>query len=782
MAIRSRHPGSTALAATAALVLVTVLARTHRTGAPPPGLAGGLPQLQLDFAGDGLAHLLGAEGGDDRSDSVPVVLTEAGGPPQPAKASRRGFSAWHHGTTKPSLRLKQKEAPHASGTSPEFLELSRPEDPLALCNWLPDQLADQLGLLHERSQPVQLWLDGRDAGVYLRSLRPGDDLAVASGRLRGTFWKGDSLGERRHLDLWTSATAWRRSGAEGPEAARALAELLAAVRAPATAASWQRLAAVFDLEAAARAAAVATLVGSIHADQAHNHVLFFDPAKNQLEALLWDANGFGIHAEPTLPIEVARHPLAERLQSDPRFVHRRNELLWELQQGVGAPQALCAAADGYLQRLLPTLQHDPEIIRLRLQRGLFTAQTLPASDLPGARAAFGDFVRARHLALLEHFGGTRVAIAPDPEDARGALVTVFGTVAVQLRRRDGQPVLSADGHSARLLWPGLSAQSFAAPQHRAADGTGVAAPHPRPAPLAYRIAAPVEELTAHNPFTGALVVPAATGPAPLPLRSIHPWAHAPAASGVHRLGPGTVEISTDLRLAADCALQIAPGTTIVLRAGAGIECRGEVRADGTAAAPITVRSDGGATGGVACIGSPSVQLAHVHFVETVAWSGAGAAPALALRGCRQATLQSCHIERASGDALVIAGGTANLQQCRVQLCAGTGLFAVGATVVATDCAVAFAQTGCIARDGASLHLRGGSLRGNLRGAVADRSTRGYPGGRVQLDSVDCADQGQCDVDADAFGCIELVDTVAKKGALAGPRVIARSSAAMPYGR
>ena len=75
---------------------------------------------------------------------------------------------------------------------------------------------------------------------------------------------------------------------------------------PQAAAAPACLAAVFDLEVAARAAAVATLVGSIHADQAHNHVLFFDPAKERLEPLLWDANGFGIHAEPTLPVAAPR--------------------------------------------------------------------------------------------------------------------------------------------------------------------------------------------------------------------------------------------------------------------------------------------------------------------------------------------------------------------------------------------------------------------------------------------------------------------------------------------
>ena len=46
--------------------------------------------------------------------------------------------------------------------------------------------------------------------------------------------------------------------------------------------------------------AVASLVGSIHADAVHNHVMYYNPETGRIEPLLWDANGFGIHAEPEL--------------------------------------------------------------------------------------------------------------------------------------------------------------------------------------------------------------------------------------------------------------------------------------------------------------------------------------------------------------------------------------------------------------------------------------------------------------------------------------------------
>jgi predicted neutral ceramidase superfamily lipid hydrolase len=58
--------------------------------------------------------------------------------------------------------------------------------------------------------------------------------------------------------------------------------------------------AALDLELAARALAVASLVGSIHADAVHNHVLFYNAKSRRLEPLLWDANGFAPGMNATL--------------------------------------------------------------------------------------------------------------------------------------------------------------------------------------------------------------------------------------------------------------------------------------------------------------------------------------------------------------------------------------------------------------------------------------------------------------------------------------------------
>jgi hypothetical protein len=744
--------------------------RTQALAADDP-----LPSVHINFPTQPYADLFEGPASGDGEHRVPITFTDLDQPQRTAKASLRGFSDWHHGTTKPSLRIRHrdKDLERAGATLPADVELSRPEDPLALCNWLPDQLCNSLGLLHERSQPVHLWIDGRSAGVYLRSLRPGDDLAAAFGRPRGTFWKGDSLGERRRIDLWSGPQGWRSAGADNPRATRALDLLLESLRSPASAATLQRLASVFDLEAAARSQAVAVLVGSIHADRAHNHVFFFDPARDRLEPLLWDANAFGIHAEPDLPVEVARHPLVERLLTDPCFVHRRNELLWKLLAGEGSAMALTQRATQHFETILPALQHDPEIAELELRRGVFTMRRLSVQDLPAAQQRFRTFVERREEALHAHFATANAAARPLPGRSDATELAVFGAVAVRLSRTDGEPLRAIDGRAVTVLWPGLTAQTFTATQHVEVGGRGIDAPFARPAPLFYELDVPPTLLRAHNAFTGEPVALDGALPARIPVRSVHPWSAMPPMASFVRLGPGQVELHETLVVPTGNTLQIAAGTRIVLTNGAGIRCRGSLHAIGEPSAPIVIQSTGNMFAGIECTGSPSVRLTHLEFEDLSTWTDSPErhAPALALRACTSAQLTACRLQHLRGHGIEIVQSRVELRDCVIHRCGGSALVATGAAeVLAQRTTLAFARYGATATDGARMILRECDLRGNLVGAMAARSARNWPGGVIQLAAVTCEDNGQCDVDADAFGSIELAATRARPNPLATARI------------
>jgi len=694
---------------------------------------------------------------------VAVTFRDVDGLARRAKVALRGFSAWHHGRTKPSLRVKPKG--RANGL-PEFVELSRPEDPLALCNWLPDQLAHELGLLHERSQPVRMVIDGSRRGVYLRSLRPGDDLCAAAGRPRGTWWKGDSLGARRHLDLWAGSASWRSIGADDPRATRALDEMLAALREPASPESWDRLAAVLDLEAAAKVSALAALVGSIHADAFHNHVLFYDPARDRLEPMLWDANGFGVHAEPSLAVDVMRHPLAARLSCHPEFVHRRNEILWALMHGSGGAEELIASADALLEHLDPVLQEDPEIARLVLRRGVFEVDPLDYERLPEARAAFADFVRERHACLRDHFSCAAIAIDPVPGHSGRSQVTVFGSVAVALSRTDGAAVVSVTGRDASLLWPGLSSELTDVRQHRQADGRGVSAPFAERAAMRYLVDCPPDLLIARNAFTERFVKRTAEPPPAVATRSLKPWSFAQHSPIEITLGPGTVHVTEPLAVASDTILRIAAGTDLHL--AAGIRCFGRLVANGTPQQPIEIHCDGA---GITCVGG-SVEMTHVRVADTAKWNSLDGAPQamLSLRDCRT-RIHSSQFARASGIAIAVVAGNAQIADSIVSRCHGTALAATsGAQVQLTNTDLLFARRGIVSQDDARVLWNTGTLRGHRIGVIAGQTAPPFAGGKVRLENVTCLDAGLFDLDPRIAGEIQLLSTDATSNPRAAGRI------------
>jgi hypothetical protein len=704
-----------------------------------PNAADPLPRVVVEFPSAQVDDLFApAADDDDGRRRLPAVVTDVDGRLLRGKVALRGFSTWHHGRDKPSLRAKLRD----DDGGPQWLELSRPEDPLALCNWLPDRLADRLGLLHERSEPVHMWLDGRSAGVYLRSLRPGDDLIAAAARARGTFWKGDCLGDEARNDLWRCASAWRGHGACDPAAERALAAVLALLREPASTDNLLQLRRWFDCERAARAQAVAVLVASIHADRVHNHVWFHDPIHDRLEPLLWDANGFGIHAEPTLPVEVLRHPLAERLACDPTFVHRRNQVLWDLLHGAGAAAHLLAIADAHAAAQAVAAATDPAIARLRLARGRFTAEVVGAAGMTAERVRLAAFVTARERLLRAHFADARVHFADDPTRVGHTLVTVAGAVAVRLTRDDGGPVLGADGRDASVVLPGLSAALTDTPQRVGADGSAVAAPCAEPAPLTWVVAVPRLRLRAGNAFTGAAVVAADTTPPPVAGRSVHPSSFPAPSAAVVTLGPGAVTLPLGLAVDRDTTLVLAAGTELELGPGAALLCRGPVVALGTARQPIVIRGHGRSSG-VACLASPRAHFVHVQFVDLGVWAAADTEAALSLRGCTDAVVRDCRIVQAGGHGIEVIGGSLALETSDVARAAGHALLARDrAQVHVHGGRLGWARTGVVARDGAEVTAIGIDLTGHLQPTAEERSAPQFAAGRVLLtDAVAAAGHG-----------------------------------------
>lgn len=663
-------------------------------GRAPVPATSPLPTLRLQFTDSAWRELFSGHDADDGKTYVAAEFTDERGESARTKVALRGFSSWHHGLTKPSLRLKPSvRRPH----QPEHLELQRPEDLLAIGNAIPDALAQTLGLLQAGNEPVRLFLGDRFAGVYLRSLRPGPDLARAGGRPTGTFCKGDNLGDRRGLDLWASAASWRLIGDDTGRAAACLDDLLATLRQPPSAARCERLWQLLDFEATARVAALATVVGSIHADRSHNQLLFFTPTLGRCEPVLWDANGFGIHADPDVPVDIARHPLASVCLGDPRFLHRRDQMVAMLLRDGGIGQRITAHA----ARVATDLRADPEPGRLDVRGDGWNFTIAAEADLARAEAEAQAWFAARERHLLAWLADARVAVARNPSAPGQSVVQVFGNVGITVAREDGALPQGPDGTAATLLLPGRSLTERDRPQHRDERGRGVPAPFPEPTSLSYVLVGEPDELRFANAITGAALTPTAPPPA-TPTRSAHPWSFRPPVVADVVLGPGPVDLASTVYVPAGARLSVHPGTTIRLAAGVGIVCAGDATLVGTADAPIELIPAGDDPwGALALTGSPRVRIAcatlrgggamtHGHRLfpgmltvsdttavrieRTHLHAAHGAAMTLSRAS---ATLAACRVGPTFGDGIVVDNGELTAAATRVAFCRGRGLF-VGA--------------------------------------------------------------------------------------------------------
>ncbi|MBK8095719.1 MAG: CotH kinase family protein [Planctomycetes bacterium] len=712
---RRQQAAIAASAVMASLVAVAVLAGipTARPAAPPAAPRGpvpatsSLPTLRLRFDAADWRQMFATRDADDGKNYVPIGFTDEHGQTSRAKAALRGFSSWHHGCTKPSLRLKPSTR-HPG--QPEHFELQRPEDLLALANAIPDELAATLGLLHAGNEPVRVFLDDRFAGVYLRSLRPGPDLARAGGRPRGTFCKGDNLGDRRQLDLWHSASAWRLLGEDQERAAACLDDLLATLREPPSAARCERLWQLLDFEATAKVAALAVVVGSIHADRAHNQLLFFAPARGRCEPLLWDANGFGIHGDPDVPVDVARHPLAQACLCDPRFLHRRDQLVARLLQNGDVQERIAR----HVARVTADLRADPEPGRVVVRGADWWFAVVEELDVARAVDEIQTWFRARERHLRAWLADARLAVAVDPADATRTVVQVFGNVGIAVSRRDGAPPRSVDGHDATLLLPGRSLREHDLPQRRDQRGRGVPAPHPRPAPSSYTLVGRPDELQFTNAITGDVVAPTAAPP-PEPVRTTHPWSFVDPAPRDVVLGPGSVDVTTTLVVPSSGRLLIQPGTDIRLAAGVGIVCAGEVTMVGTATAPIElVPADSEPWGAVAIAGAARVRIAHTTM------RGGGAMTfghrqftgMLTLHDASDVELELVRLHDAHGAAIAMLQSTATITGGQVGPSFDDGITLERSRLTAVATRVAFCRGHGVFADGGQAVLRGCTLVGN----------------------------------------------------------------------
>ena len=578
------------------------------------------------------------------------------------KVCLRGTMFWHHRPEKPSFRIKLKKADVEQGD--RYIELTIPEDSLNIKNWLPMQLGEDLGLMTDDSHPVRLFVNQKYFGVYMRSARQGEPFALANERMPGTFFKAEFC-----RDMWLKAEAWKLFGQEDPADVIVFQQFLDLLASPPTAENVESFDEIFDTEVFARWAALMTVVGSAHTDNTHNHSYFICSNQGKIEPLPWDCNGYGFHTAPTSPVDLEIQPVLRFLNADPRWVHRRNQLIYELINHSGSELAVRKRCDAFLLKILPDLKADQNLGEVAFFSGLGSFKgwqwnSISIADFDEVREELIKWIQDRNRFLENYLNDAKFSIVESGgSDSNQVRVLVFGSTAVKVTN-----VVSGES---RILFPGLSNENSIHANHRK-YGT-FRHPFLKPTMMAYQLDASPEQLQFSNAITGESLD---DSPLPHPesefaaARTIafDPFSQEPTSDIV--LGPGDVTLEKDLVVSRHQKLIVRGGTELSLRAGVGVYSRGLTRFEGTADQPITIRGCDSEPWAAIGIAGQNTAGSILEFVD-VAGGSTGKLNELRFKGmlnaydCPDITLRNCTIGRnfVGDDAVNLAESNIRVEKC-----------------------------------------------------------------------------------------------------------------------
>ena len=572
------------------------------------------------------------------------------------KICLRGSMHWHHRTAKPSFRIKIKKDEVSYGD--RYIELTTPEDSLVLINWLPMQLAGDLGLMTDASEHVRLFINEKYYGVYVRSIRQGEPFALANQRMPGTFFKAEFSEQ-----MWQSAQAWKTFGQQEREDLVVLQRWLDILAGPRTATTIEQLDSLFDTEKFARWAALMTVVGSIHTDDRHNHSYFYCPNQGKLEPMPWDCNGFGLHTQPNSPVDVQVQPVLRFLSSDPRWVHRRNQWIHHLITRSASTSKIRRIIDDRLSKMYEDLMSDRHLGNLKK----FTGNGwhwIPASvaEIGSMREELVAWIVSRNQFLGTYLEDTQFSVESDP--AGDSKISVFGSVAVE--------VMHLDTGETKVLYPGLS-ENHALHASRQQQGN-VQFPYLLPTLQTYRVNAMPNQLSFRNAITHKSIKPSSLSEISArsveKSRTVHidQFSLVPTCDVV--LGPGTVELKQDLIVGKYQRLTVCADTVLILSHGVGIYSRGKTRFEGTQEQPIQIRGSQQEPWAAIGISGPQTEGSVFEHVD-VEGGSIGKLDQMRFKGmlnvydCPQITLRHCRIgkNQIGDDAVNLAESTIRVDHC-----------------------------------------------------------------------------------------------------------------------
>ena len=747
---------------------------------------------------------LGHEPGGDKPYYKALLLQE-NGVPKNTKICIRGTSQWHHWPEKPSLRIKIRKAEIENGW--RYLEVQRPEDALALKNWLPQRIAGELGLITERPEQVRLFINNKYFGVYLQTSRAGETLALSHNRMPGTFFKGEWVG-----DLWSSTEGWRLHGESDPKDVELFAAFLQLLREPPAASNLEDMRTLLNTDIYAKWAALMIVTGGAHTDLYHNHMYFLNANQGLIEAVPWDVNGYGFHAHWNTPVDIILHPVMETMTCDPQWLHARNLYIHQLLNTVASPEQLHSIIDTAFNKMRPDLQADIHLASLKNSRIRWHFVPCSVLDITEERDLLKQWVSLRTDYVNAYLNNAQVYAAPNLTRPDWTDVKVFGSATIRVESSDGTPIDSNSyAGTPDILYPGLTQELDVHPS--LSYELYVQHPYAKPASVSYVVKTRADNLNYFNAITGAAVQPKQSPDVEQEItRTIHPSLFTAPRSEEVVLGPGLVTLKQDLLTNPGQKLIIKAGTHIKLHPGIGIYAQGSVQVQGAEGAevelgpadankpwgafgvsgPATAGSTfthmrvwGGSLGqrrglrykgmfnvyncpnvrmaycyfGTNSIGDDAVNLAQSHVeIEHCQWEYA-LSDGLDMDLC-EGVLANCRWTLCGNDGLDLMGSTVTLRDAQFRECGDKGIsIGENSQLLAENCQIFQCKTGLESKDASRVIFRNG-LVDNAEVAVRNYQKKWMynRGGTTILDNCRIVNSRIADADVQKRSRLELLNT------------------------
>ena len=288
------------------------------------------------------------------------------------KIRYRGDYFYHWALYKKSLRIKTRKNQLYQGM--RRFNLIAPKVPSFIHTQLSYELARYLDLLAPHSEMVEVNINGKRMGVYELVEQLSETTLRRQQRMPGDIYSGELVQKDEVIgvpnNVFHSPWFWEKTAVNNhyPEQSRApLAALLELLKRPAAEHNQRRLSELLDMAAWGRFSAFETLTQSFHFDNVHNWRLYYDPAKERFEPVVWDPMGWLGVWRPlpamTTHLDVMPSELHQALFYNADFLQARHNALADFFSS-GLARAFLRDVDQLIATVTPAVKRDPYLIFL----------------------------------------------------------------------------------------------------------------------------------------------------------------------------------------------------------------------------------------------------------------------------------------------------------------------------------------------------------------------------------------------------------------------------------